>query len=475
MDMTVSGTTNKFLSAIAFAFAALLAASCGKDPDFGIHEKEGTKATVHGPREAFVETRKVLLFYECGMNSLYSYLDEDMNKELVQGYSQEDQEANLAKAYIPGASRNSDVLLVYSKLAKSNKYAPQKSYLKRIYLDHSGTMVMDTLKIWDENAISTSPSLIREVLSFVKDAFPAKGYGMVFSSHASGWYPAGYFPDAEEITDNPNRFSIRKAPPAGTSGSFFPVPYSEPELPEGALLTRSIGVDVVKNGHTTLSYELNVNQLASAIPMHLDYLLFDCCLMGGVEVFHGLKDVADYVASPVAEVLAQGSFDYTTITKYLLQPPVPDVKGLYEASFNRYDSGVDVDARSFVVSLVKTGGMAHLAEVCKPVFERYRSTLASFKGRDVQNFGGRKLMFYDMVDMLRKAGVSEQECNAVQAAIDDCIVFKGSTPAYYSAHGGMFEVDTFCGMTMFLPYQRTDFLSSHYCALEWNLATQLLK
>lgn len=473
--MTASGTLDRFLSAIAFTFAAVLIASCGKDPDFSISEKEGSNAPVHGPRKEFVETRKVLLFYECGMNTLYSYLDMNMNKELVQGYSREDQEANLAKAYIPGSSRNSDVLLVYSKLARSREYEPQKSYLKRICLDNSGTMVTDTLKIWDENAISTSPSFIREVLSFVKNEFPAKGYGMVFSSHASGWYPAGYFPDGEEVTDNPNRRSMRKAPPAGTIGSFFPVPYSEPELPEGALLTRSIGVDVVKSGNTELSYELNINQLASAIPMHLDYLLFDCCLMGGVEIFHGLKDVADYIGAPVAEVLAQGSFDYTTITKYLLQPSVPDVKGLYEASFNRYDSGIGVDARSFVVSLVKTEGMAHLAEVCKPVFEKYRSTLASFRGRNVQNFGGRKLLFYDMVDILRKAGVSGQECGAVQAAIDDCIVFKGSTPAYYSAYGGMFDVSTCCGMTMFLPYQRTDFLFGHYSVLEWNIAAQLLK
>ena len=103
------GSMLRRFSAIALL---LLAAACGKDPDFDIDTEPGIHAQDAGGRQEHEETRRVLLFYEAGFNSLTDALNDDMNKELVQGYSEADRIAGLPKAYIPKGGRSSDVRLV---------------------------------------------------------------------------------------------------------------------------------------------------------------------------------------------------------------------------------------------------------------------------------------------------------------------------------------------------------------------------
>ena len=134
----------------------------------------------HNKLEPDYENRRVLLFYECGFNNLTSYL-----KDNVDGT-----EKGLPAGYIPG--EYGDVLLVYSRFAKSSyNYNPTESHLRRLYKKANGTIVSDTLKTFDKETVAASSSTLRQVLNFVKDEFPAKGYGLVFSSHGSGWLPAG--------------------------------------------------------------------------------------------------------------------------------------------------------------------------------------------------------------------------------------------------------------------------------------------
>ncbi|MGN1215686.1 MAG: clostripain-related cysteine peptidase, partial [Candidatus Cryptobacteroides sp.] len=177
--MVRSTTVFTFLRTLAIVCA--LACACTPDGNYSPMEGEAySKKTDLGDRKEYVESRRVLLFYESGFNDLASYLDSDMNRELVQGY-------------IPTAHRNDNVLLVFSKLMNQGNYVPVKSYLRRLYSDSEGKMHSDTLLTLGENTVANSASTMREVLSFVKTRFPARGYGMVFSSHGSGWLPQGYY------------------------------------------------------------------------------------------------------------------------------------------------------------------------------------------------------------------------------------------------------------------------------------------
>ena len=83
--MRVNNILHSILGLATVFFAASLAlSSCDKnDPDLGIDgSEEGIHNNPHGNRKAMEETRNVLLFYECGFNSLYHDLRNDMEEEL---------------------------------------------------------------------------------------------------------------------------------------------------------------------------------------------------------------------------------------------------------------------------------------------------------------------------------------------------------------------------------------------------------
>ena len=182
--------------AVVVMTAGLWLSSCDKkDPNIGItSSEEGVSYKYPGNRIGMQETRNVLLFYECGFNSLYSDLSRNMEDELTKGY-------------IPGGGRHENVLLVFSKFAKNGSYKDVPSYLRRLFKDSEGNVVSDTLKVFPESTVASSGKTMNEVLSFVRSTFPAKGYSMVYSSHGSGWLPTGYY-------NNPSEYE-RKHQPVG--------------------------------------------------------------------------------------------------------------------------------------------------------------------------------------------------------------------------------------------------------------------
>lgn len=440
----------------------LLAAACGKDPDFDIDTDPGIHAQESGGRQENQETRRVLLFYEAGFNSLTDALDDDMNKELVQGYSEADRIAGLPKAYIPKGGRSSDVLLVYTKLARGMAYKPVKSYLKRLYLDGQGALVTDTLQVFEETMAAASEEGLRRVTSYVKEHFPAKGYGMVFSSHGSGWLPPRYYyspSDYEESHQAPSSVSARRKPDIPTE-SLADDPF--------AGMVRSIGMDELSEGEGAL--EMTVDEFARGIAMHLDYLFFDMCLSGGVELFYRFKDIADYVGGSPAEVLADGTFDYSRITEYLLKPEQYDLEGLFRDSFLRYyqQSG---QGQSSTVTLVRSDAMEGLAEVCATLAAKYRTALAGLNYRRVQGYYRlSRHYFFDLEDIFVQCGAAEEDLAQLRRAIERCIVYRNATPYFLN-----FKINTYSGMSMYLPCAGTPLLDAAYRNEAWNKAIHLVE
>lgn len=442
------------MAAAAVLAAAISLSSCDKrDPDIGIKPgEEGIDQRYHGSREGMPETRRVLLFYECGFNSLYDDLAKNMDEDLPQGY-------------FPGSGRNDDVVLIYSKTALNLNYKSVPSYLRRVYKGADGELVSDTLKTYSSNVVASSAATMRDVLTYVKSAFPAKGYGMVFSSHGSGWMPAGYF-------NNPSQFEASHSKSDGRRMSrqrrALGVPEGDMETDDPyAGMVRSLGQDKMSYGDV----EMTVTEFAEGIPFHLDYLLFDMCFGGGVEVAYGLKDKADYLGVSPAEVLAEGAFDYTTITEFLLKGSSPDLAGLFRNSFERYNrqSGIN---RSATVTLLRTDKIGDLASVCRQLISSYSDALANAPASQIQGYFRRnRHYFYDLEDIFAKSGIPEEDMRVLRNAIDACVVYKAATPSFMND----FDIVTYSGMSMYLPAAGTDLLDSYYKNEPWNVAVELVK
>ena len=405
--------------------------------------------------------RNVMILYSPGFNNLSPYLARNV--------------ADLAAGYVPGR-KDRDAILVVSRMTRNNsttnfrdETAPS---LFRLY-KNKDAVVRDTLWSMPAGTPLSSPDVMRQFLLKIQDLFPAESYGMIFGSHSTGWLPKGYYanPSAYDDAAKSGRRGVRQAVEPILAPFFGP---------EGGLpLTRSAGADYYQQSgdSKTHSKELDITEMAAAIPMHLDYLIFDSCLMGGVEVAYELKDVADKIGFSQAEVLAEG-LDYRTAGEHLLKG-TPDPVAVCRDYFENYDkqSGIYHSATTALVDCSRLDG---LAAVCKPLFDKYGDTLRCLDKDLVQGFGGPvKPWFFDLRDMLEKAEATDTELEGLDAALARCVVYKDHTGQYFSAfpapYGGTVDIQAFCGLSMYLPSAGSAYLDGFYKDLAWNKATGLVK
>ena len=402
--------------------------------------------------------KNVLILYSAGYNSLRDYLYEDI-QELKEGYA-------------PGI-QDKNVFLVVSHLAKSRGDYSTVTYpqLIRVYQDKvRKEIVFDTLKTYTDGNLLTRKDDMNAVLSDIRQQFKAEHYGMVFSSHASGWVPSGYYnhPSYFDYSSSaPRRSASRTVLPSGA------VPYREPEEFHGAPAVKSLGIcNQVESGET-VSYEMDIQDFAEAIPMHFDYILMDACLAGGVEVAYELREKCDRIGFSQAEILADG-FNYKNLASRLLEGLTPEPEAVLEDYYRQYAEKTSSDDRAATISLVDCTKLDDLASLCGTLFEKYRESIASLDPDTVQRFyRSSHHWFYDLEDILVKAGIDSDEKSNLKSALDGCIVYKAATEEFLKYYGG-FTINAFSGLTMFLPCNGSAYLKAFYKNLAWNKATLLV-
>lgn len=403
-----------------------LGVSCSKeDPDF--HISTDVQPSEGGIRQPSTENGEVFLLYLAGRNSLSSYLKTNY-KELLKGY-------------IPRGDNGTSpyVLLVYSQYpAIDGSYnSAMESTLSRLYTNYSDEIIVDTLKTYGSEYISADSQTVKTVLSDVNKLFPAKSYGLLLSSHATGWLPAGY-------TSGKNNTESRADTP--------PVLHS---------IGQTIG--------PVKSYEMDLKNFAEAIPMHLNTLLFDCCLMGCVEVAYELREKCDFIAFSPTEILADG-FDYTSLTQRLFRPEGPDVAAICDDMFSRY-SDSSSNLNYCTISAIDCRNMEPLAQACRDIVSNHSSALANIDPSKVQGyfrFGWH--WFYDLRDVFVQAGVPGSELMALDSALSGCMIRNLATKEFIGI-----PINTHCGLSMYLPCDGSPALDAYYSDLKWNQAIGLVK
>lgn len=384
---------------------------------------------------------KVMIMYSAGVNDLSSDLKEDIE--------------DLCSGFVPGIC--SGDALVFISHFKSGAGVP---VIESVYTNLRGKVVRDTLKVFPGGSRLTDKETMREALMIVDDTFKASRYGMVYSSHATGWLPPGFY-------DNPNLWK-------SGSASLLPrpdgaVPYVEPVYSEGEMRVKSIGQTAVG----ALSYEMELTDFAEALPIHLDYLIFDACLMGGIETAYELRNHCDLIGFSQTEILSEG-MNYKTMGERLLKAKDPDVLGVCQDYFDYYNAQTGV-MKSATVSLIDCRKLEPLAQVCRQLFIDNRPALDKLTRRKVQGyFRSDRKWFYDLQDILVKCILSLDETDMLQEALDGCVIYKAATPSFMLDQKG-FEIETYCGFSMYLPNEGTTRLDNAYRRLAWNVATELVE
>lgn len=291
----------------------------------------------------------------------------------------------------------------------------REAVLVRIFENESGTNVADTLqKYGSEN--SADPEVFNRVLSDVSEQFPADSYGLIVLSHGSGWLPENQLAVPTSIISDRGR-------------------------------------------------EMGFRDFAAAIPMPLDFIVFDACFMGTIEVAYELKDKVKYVVASPAEVLAPG-FVYESMMEHLMKAE-PELTAVAKEFYDHYNA-LSGFWRSATVSVVKTDELEDIADFFAGI-----GNVADAKGinlSDIQKFGyAAHLLFLDVGDYV--SHWAPDNYDQFVKKWNRAVIFKAHTPGYYSAGNIAYnKIEAFSGMAMYVPQSRYPFLNQEFQKLKWAKA-----
>ena len=386
-----------------------------------------------------------------GFNNLSSSLAEDIR--------------DLEKGFIPGSAPLENYLFVFSHLVESSYSTPSSPKLQRIYLGPDGNPMKETLLEMEPGTISNRAECIREVLEFLKEKYPEiESFGVLMSSHGTGWTPPGYCTTGYKNEGNSDVIEWRR--------SAFPETYLSGEyLYEPVPGVKSMGYTVT-GANPTVAYETDIREIADLLPFKLDYIIFDACFMGGVEVACEFRDKCNFVVASQTEILSDG-MDYTTMISDLLEGNRADLVSLATNYFNHYNLSSG-SKRSATISVVDCSKLGTLAAVCRNLFRNYDISKDNVDASKLQKYFyyTNHAWFYDLYSIVQAAGASKTELSDLQWALDECILYKAATPTF-ALYG--FPIDTHSGLSMYLPEKERTQLNSYYRELTWNKLTGLLK
>ena len=337
-------------------------------------------------------------------------------------YDAENSISRLQNGYIPAEEGN---LLVYKHCAGMD---PVLLHIKK---GEEGTVVADTAYRFPPR-VSATKSALTQALNVTQALFPADSYGLILWSHGTGWIP-----------------------PLASSSS------AAQEQRSGSCPERTFGLDG--------KVELEIRDLAQAIPYKLSFMLMDACFMGGIETAYEVKDSVDYYIGSPAEILTE-SFPYHKIMQHIFKS-TPDYAAVCKEYYDYYNAKSGAE-RSATVALMDCSKLAEVAEVAKRVFDQYGERIASLDLSLLQPYfrGSSSKYFYDLKDLID--AIADASLSAeFAAALERAVPYKASTPYFIEL-----PIRSFCGVSTYVPGNPADTkLADYYKQYKWNQATGMIK
>lgn len=403
-------------------------------------------------KESDSTKQNTFIIFSLGFNNLSNALKSDI-EDLVN-------ETILSKE----TWKKNNLLIFSHHTSKSLDYTTlTKPVLTHIYRDKKNRVVRDTIMVLEPSTISVSPEVISTVLGYVHENFPAERSGMLISSHGTGWAPENYcnHPEQYDFTGGSGIWRT------SSQNKITPAP-----LADGRPEVKSIGVHNVSR---TEIIEMDIPDFVAAIPMKLDYIIFDACFMGCIEVAYELKDKCKRAVFSQTEILEDG-MDYKTMLSYLFNASGPDLEGFCENYYRYYYNRTNA-YQSATISLVDCEQLDPLATICKDIFQTHSYEISKLEGnKNVQryyrsSYGFYHGWFYDLESIVLNSGASEEQIESFYEELDKCVLYKAATPEFMNS----IEIVTHSGLSMYLPYRDRSYLNNFYKTLEWNKATSLVK
>ena len=388
------------------------------------------------------EYDKSLIIYMVANNNLTTYAINNLK--------------SMKEGFVPKyeGDKKGSALLVYYHINGENPV------LLRIFKDEEG-VVREERIIEYESQNSADPQVMNSVLDKVATLFPAKEKGLIMWSHATGWVPEGFY---EKPTRSTGDWTMQM--------TLEEDPYAH--------LVKSFGRDDGYGTDPVIS-EMDVVDMAAAMPVKYHYVIFDCCLMGGVEVAYEMKDVCDYIIASPTEILANG-FPYGKIMEPLLKGASADLQKTCEVYFDHYNSQSG-NSKSATIALIKSSGLDNLANSFKTLFDAggrmaidnlNMSTIQPYYRMDRYWFFDLGNLAKDLADDINRSDLY----SGILSAFSNTVIYKATTekfidrpidPAKYSG------LSTYINNSSLLTPLEKATLDEYYKKFAWNKACGMVE
>lgn len=381
----------KYLIATFIAMASLLLTGC--------HSTNVPDPPVVDPPEEEepekIKTSRTVLVYMVATNNLGSWGEDAQDMKEMQQAAQE------------GGLRDGRLILYHA------------AYNGDVMLKEITATGIDTLKVYEGDIISVSAKQMQAVISDVKELAPAKDYGLVLWSHASGWLQDG----------------LAEVDPAPQNG------------------LRSYGQDNSK--------KMNISTLANCLSgKDFSFIYFDCCYMGSVETLYQLRDVTKTAVAAPTEIALDGMPYHLNVPCFFAEEA--DMVGAATNTFDFYYPSYKPNDCPLSIAVVNMSALEDLALVTKEIY--LNATECYPDGYNPQRFTIASTCYYfDLEDYVKTLCTDPELWDQWLQAMQQAILYKANAESIW----GTYPLDRFGGLSTYIPTQESDFEKKGYNTLEW--------
>ncbi|WP_321436934.1 clostripain-related cysteine peptidase [uncultured Bacteroides sp.] len=317
------------------------------------------------------------------------------------------------------ATSNADNLIIY--LDDFNK-TPVLYKLKK---SNDGSVTKEVIKNYSEQN-SLDVSVMKGILSEVYSSYPADSYGLILWSHGYSWVPS---PSTKTVS------------------------------------TRWFGQDNSTKTQGDTDDYMDIPDLANALTVapHLDFIMFDACLMSSVEVAYQLKDRADYLIATPTEVIDSG-FPY----KQIIEPMFSSQKNYTEMAsrFYNYYNAMSGQYKSATIAVTKCSEMDNLATATKKIIAAHPLEFYTIVPGGIQLYdrvGSSDHFAYDFGNLIEDIATTEEWTN-FQKQLNATVVYKATTDYFINLK---IDPNHFSGLGAYIPQQSQTVYNAFFKTLSW--------
>ena len=276
---------------------------------------------------------------------------------------------------------------------------------------------IDTLRVY-EGCLSTDTATLSRVMRDVREISNTPSYGLIVWTHANGWLP---------------QYRFYKS--------------SRRELPQ------SIGCEGKEK--RTMDIDLFARALQ---PYHHDYIIFDACLMGCVEVMYELRHVCDHIIATPTETMGAG-FPYYDIMPHIFADTI-DYKQICMEYADVYINAMGCEG---TIAHIETGHIEELADVCRRIVAGREEEIAHIDSRMLQFYDRiYPHVYFDLKQYMQQLADEEQYAD-LEHVLDKVVTYKAASRGFLGI-----TIDYYSGLSSYIPGLTQDaVVEEYYRTLQW--------